>query len=246
MIKLVDFYKSYEVKRKIESFAVENISITAETGKITGLLGPNGSGKTTIIKAICGFHYGTKGDVFVSDKDGIEYDISLHPEKAMELIGYVPEVSVLPQDMFVCDFLQFAAESHKIKQELIIDSIKKTVQDCELQEVISKKIKALSKGFQQRVSFAQSLIHNPPNLILDEPVSGLDPAQIVQMRDMIKKLSQKKTILMSTHILQEVDSLCENLYVINKGKLVAEGTKEKIIKETGCDNFENAFIKLTR
>lgn len=246
MIKLIDFSKAYGSAKKSDGFAVENVSLTAGTGKITGLLGPNGSGKTTIIKAICGFHYATKGQILVSDENGIEYDISVTPQKAMELIGYVPEVSFLPQDMYVCDFLKYAADVHNLDFEKSVDAIKDAIKNCELQDVLTKKIKTLSKGYQQRVSFAQSLIHNPPNLILDEPVSGLDPAQIVQMRDLIKNLSKNKTVLMSTHILQEVDSLCENLYVINKGKLAAKGTMNEIVAQTECRDFEQAFIKLTK
>lgn len=246
MIKLIDFYKSYESGTQDRNYAVENVTLIAETGKITGLIGPNGSGKTTIIKSMCGFHYATKGQVIVTDINGKEFDVSIQPEKAMELVGYVPEVSVLPQDMYVCDFLKYCAEIHNIKTDEALEVIKDIVKKCELREVLDKKIKTLSKGYKQRVSFAQSLIHNPPNIILDEPVSGLDPAQIVQMRDLIKKLSTKKTIIMSTHILQEVETLCENLYVITKGKLVANGTEKEIIEQTSSKNFEEAFIKLTK
>ena len=125
------------------------------------------------------------------------------------------------------------------------ESIEKTVEQCSIEKLLDKKIKNLSKGQQQRVSFAQALVHNPPNLILDEPISGLDPTQIIQMRNLIKKLSKKKAILMSTHILQEVYSLCSELYILNDGKIVASGTESQIINKTKSKNLEDAFIKLT-
>ena len=148
--------------------------------------------------------------------------------------------------MRVNEFLQYAAETHNIPKEEINEACDLVIKECTLDKFLSKKIRNLSKGQQQRVSFAQAIIHNPPNLILDEPISGLDPAQIIQMRDLIKKLSKTKAILMSTHILQEVRSLCSDIYIMSNGNITANGTEEQIQKAAGTKTLEEAFIKLTQ
>ena len=164
----------------------------------------------------------------------------------MKYTGYVPEIPLLPKDMRVLDFLRYAADTHVIPKDKTEEACELVIKECSLEKLLSKKIKTLSKGQQQRVSFAQAIIHNPPNLILDEPISGLDPAQILQMRDLIKKLSKTKAILMSTHILQEVRSLCDSLYIMSNGKITASGTEEEITKKAGTKSLEEAFIKLTQ
>lgn len=242
MIKVEKFSKSYSSKK---DYAVKELSLILEKGKITGLLGPNGSGKTTLIKAICGFHYATEGTVLLDTADGTLKDIAENPELVMQSVGYVPETPMLPPEMTVHSFLKYAALTHKIQSVEVQEAIGTVVKECSLEKFLEKKIKTLSKGQKQRVSFAQAIIHNPPNLILDEPISGLDPAQIIQMRDLIKKLSKSKAILMSTHILQEVYSLCDNLYIISEGKITANGTETQIITKTNSKNLEEAFIKLT-
>ena len=246
MIELIDFSKEYyDFPRKKLAFSVDGISMKITEGKITGLLGPNGSGKSTIIKAICGQHYPSSGSLFVSDEKGNKIDISQHPQKAANLIGYVPEQSILPDEMTVFSFLEYAASLHGLDGEKLKAAIEKTSIECSLQKVLSKKIKNLSKGYRQRVSFAQAMIHNPPNLIFDEPVSGLDPAQIIQMRGLIKKLSQSKSVLISTHILQEVSLLCSVIYIISEGKLLISGSENAIKEKTGLSTLEEAFFKLT-
>ena len=243
MIELQAFSKSYSSKK--DDFSVKNISLTIPTATITGLIGPNGSGKTTIMKAICGFHHASNGKILITDSANIPIEIEENPQQAMNLIGYVPEIPCLPPEMKVFDFLKYAAASHGIKASSLEEKIKNVSKECSIEKFLYKKIKTLSKGQKQRVSFAQALIFDPPNLILDEPVSGLDPAQIMQMRKLIQKLSKTKAILMSTHILQEVYSLCTRLYIINEGQLVAEGSDEEIINYTKSKNLEDAFIKLT-
>jgi len=246
MLELQDFSKSYKSRfSKKSSFTVENINLTVQKGHILGLLGLNGSGKTTIIKAICGFHYATSGKVLLSDNNGNTVDVSEHSEKAMELCGYVPEKSILPPDLYVKEFLEYTAGIHGIKGESKEEAVKTVIKECGLSKVLIKKIKELSKGYQQRVSFAQAIIHNPPILILDEPVSGLDPAQIIQMRNLIKKLSETKAVLMSTHLLQEVYSLCNEICIINQGKMVAYGTEKEILSQCKAENLEKAFMELT-
>lgn len=242
MIELIDFSKKYPHNKE---YSVSNVNFQVCKGSITGLLGLNGSGKTTIIKAICGFHYPSKGSIHISDSNNKFYDTVEYPEKCMELTGYVPEISCLPPDMTVKYFLDYAARTHGLSDKESSFAQKTVINQFNLEKLTDKKIKNLSKGQQQRVSFAQALIHNPPNLVLDEPISGLDPAQIKQMREMIKALSKSKAILMSTHILQEVYELCDNLIIVKDGQIVASGTEENIIITAKTDNLENAFLKLT-
>ena len=243
MIELRNFSKSYSKKN---GFAVENVSLTIKDGEITGLLGPNGSGKTTLIKAVCGFHFPSEGSIIVSTPDGRTFSTDDNPELCMKYLGYVPEIPLLPRDMRVNDFLKYAAESHGLPSDKIEEACQKVIKDCSLEKFLNKKIRTLSKGQQQRVSFAQAIIHNPPNLILDEPVSGLDPAQIIQMRDLIKKLAKTKAVLMSTHILQEVRSLCSDIYIMSNGTVTASGTEDEISKTAATKTLEEAFIKLTQ
>ena len=243
MIELNNFSKSYNSKSDL---AAKDVSLTIADGSITGLLGSNGSGKTTIMKAICGFHFPTSGSITISLPDGNSFTTDENPEFCMKYIGYVPEIPLLPKDMRVLDFLRYTADTHGISKEKREEACELVIKECSIEKLLSKKIKTLSKGQQQRVSFAQAIIHNPPNLILDEPVSGLDPAQILQMRDLIKKLSKTKAVLMSTHILQEVRSLCDNLYIMSNGRITASGSEEEITKQAGSKSLEEAFIKLTQ
>ena len=243
MIELNNFSKKYSSQN---GFAVKDVSLTIKDGEITGLLGPNGSGKTTLIKTVCGFHFPTEGTITITAPDGIRFNTNDTPELCMKYLGYVPEIPQLPRDMRVNEFLRYAAEIHDIPEDKINEACDTVIKECSLDKFLSKKIRTLSKGQQQRVSFAQAIIHNPPNLILDEPISGLDPAQILQMRDLIKKLSKTKAVLMSTHILQEVRSLCSDIYIMSAGHITAEGTESEISKAAGTKNLEEAFIKLTQ
>lgn len=242
MIELTNFSKSYNKSAP----AAVDVSLKIADGSITGLLGPNGSGKTTIMKAICGFHFPTKGSITITATNGTSFITDENPELCMKYTGYVPEIPLLPKDMRVLDFLRYAADTHGIPKDKTEEACELVIKECSLEKLLSKKIKTLSKGQQQRVSFAQAIIHNPPNLILDEPISGLDPAQILQMRDLIKKLAKTKAILMSTHILQEVRSLCDSLYIMSNGKITASGTEEEITKKAETKSLEEAFIKLTQ
>ena len=235
MIKVENFSKVYKPRSK-NAFWVKNVSFTVEKGSITGLVGPNGSGKSTVMKAICGFHYPTEGHIIITDNETQSFDISVQNEKAMELCGYVPEITRLPPDMMVIDFLTYAAKCHNLMPELAKERIKKLCKDFELSDLLNNLIKNLSKGQQQRVSFAQALIHNPPNLVLDEPINGLDPSQIIALRSYIKKLSETKAILISTHILSEVNNLCGNAFIMHQGQLY---------KVQNLKNIEQEYLKLT-
>lgn len=230
MIEVQDFCKEYKSHSK-STFKVHNVSFTVKQGEITALVGPNGSGKSTVLKAICGFHYPLSGNIFIDSTD-----ITQCPEKAMELCGYVPEISCLPPDLTVKEFLIYAAKGHMLTKEQALRRIQELSNDFSLSDFLNNKIKILSKGQQQRVSFAQALIQNPPNLILDEPISGLDPAQIRSLRQYISKLSKDKAILISTHILSEVNQLCSNAYIMHKGRLYTVNNLK---------NIEDEFIKIT-
>lgn len=241
MIELVDFCKNY---KKIT--ACKNISFTCEDCQITGLLGPNGAGKSTILKAICGVHFPTSGKVFVETLPVEEKTV-----EAQKLIGYVSENADFPSFYTVLELLKEVGElRHKANfisdKNLLENQIQNVISLVDLKEVLNKKLSELSKGYKQRVSFALALIHNPKVLILDEPVSGLDPMQIVEIRTLIKKLSKEKTILLSTHLMQEAKELCDKIVILHKGTLIAKGTVEEICKKANTKDLEQAFLVLAK
>lgn len=242
MIQLEHFCKTYK-SFFFTKEAVKDVSFKAEKNSITGLIGPNGAGKTTIIKAICGLHLPTSGNVFVYDKDGNSFSTEEQETQVKKLIGYVSEKPVLYKNFTVYEYLNLMAELWQIKDKE--KAIKSVAKECFLQDVMTQKISSLSKGYCQRLSFASALIHNPQVLVLDEPSSGLDPAQIIEMRSLILKMAKTKTVLLSTHIMSEAEILCDQAVIINEGKLVASGKVQDIIKNTKAKNLEDAYIRLT-
>lgn len=209
--------------------AVDDISFTIEKGHIYGLLGPNGAGKSTTMNIITGYIAATKGTVLV---DG--YDVVKEPEKARKLIGYLPEIPPLYQDMTVYEYLMFAAELKKIKYKDRLVQVEEVIERMELSEKADKLIANLSKGYKQRVGFAQALLGHPEILIFDEPTVGLDPKQIIEMRELIMKLSKDATIILSSHIMQEISAVCDEILIINRGKLICKGTTKDLI---GMSNY---------
>lgn len=195
--------------------ALDSISFEAEKGKITGFLGPNGAGKSTTMKIATGYIGLTSGSVRV---DGV--DVSTDPLKVKKLTGYLPENNPLYLEMYVKEYLGFIAASYGLKNRKA--RVEEMIDICGLEREQHKKIGALSKGYRQRVGLAQALIHDPQVLILDEPTSGLDPNQLVEIRKVIKEASRDKTVILSTHIMQEVEALCDKVVIINKGKIVAD------------------------
>ncbi|HQK37201.1 MAG: ATP-binding cassette domain-containing protein [Bacteroidales bacterium] len=206
--------------------AVDDISFTVKTGEIVGFLGPNGAGKTTTMKAITGFFAPDNGDIRVG---GIS--VSENPVEVKRLIGYLPETNPLYQEMGVIDYLFYVARLQGLEKERIPDRIREMVSICGLAGEKHKKIGELSKGYKQRVGLAQALIHDPAVLILDEPTSGLDPNQIVEIRELIKRIGKQKTVILSSHILAEVEATCDRILIISKGKIVANGTPADLRKQ---------------
>ncbi len=203
--------------------AVDDISFQVETGEILGFLGPNGAGKTTTMKIITAFMAPSAGDVKVS---GISiYD---DEEAIKKKIGYLPESNPLYPDMPVLEYLEFAALIQKVPKEKVSKRIAEMVHLTGLNAEKHKKIGELSKGYKQRVGLAQALIHDPEILILDEPTTGLDPNQIVEIRNLIKEIGREKTIILSTHILPEVEETCDRILILNNGKIVANGTSQSL------------------
>ncbi len=207
--------------------AVDSISFQVKTGEILGFLGPNGAGKTTTMKILTCFMAPTEGDVKVGD-----YSIHNDQDKIKTKIGYLPENNPLYFDMPVLEYLSYTASLQGVPKENITNKIIEMVQVCGLNDEKHKKIGELSKGYRQRVGLAQAMIHNPEILIFDEPTSGLDPNQIIEIRNLIKRIGRQKTVILSTHILPEVEAICDRILIINKGKIVADGTPDTLRKHS--------------
>ncbi len=212
------------VSKYYSSFkAIHDMSFSVNTGEIVGLLGPNGAGKTTVMKMITGYHNPHEGTVKVCDVNVMD-----EPVKAKQHVGYLPEHNPLYEDLFVYEYLRFVARSRGVSETELEGSLKKVIELCSLSEFLYKPINSLSKGMRQRVGLAQAIIHEPDVVILDEPTSGLDPNQIKDIRAVIRELGKTKTVMLSTHILQEVEILCNRILIVNQGHIVAEGTSSEI------------------
>ena len=218
------------VTKKYGNFvAVDNISFNIKEGEIIGLLGPNGAGKSTTMNMITGFIEQTEGEIII---DG--YDMLKKPKKAKKEIGYMPEGVPLYTDMTVKEFVTYMAEIKKVDRKTRKEKVEKIIEETGLKDVEKKLIKNLSRGYKQRVSMAGALVGKPKILILDEPTVGLDPKQITEIRELIKKLGKTHTVILSSHILSEVSQICNKVIIINKGKIVAIDTPQ---------NLENAVSK---
>ena len=218
------------VTKKYGNFvAVDNISFNIKEGEFIGLLGPNGAGKSTTMNMITGFIEQTEGEIII---DG--YDMLKKPKKAKKEIGYMPEGVPLYTDLTVKEFVSYMAQIKKVDRKIRKEQIEKTIEETGLKDVEKKLIKNLSRGYKQRVSMAGALVGKPKILILDEPTVGLDPKQITEIRELIKKLGKTHTVILSSHILSEVSQICNKVIIINKGKIVAIDTPQ---------NLENAVSK---
>jgi ABC-2 type transport system ATP-binding protein len=231
-----------EIKNLTKKFGantiLDSINFSVKRGEILGFLGPNGAGKTTTMKIITSFWNPTGGSVEVEGKDVVKDSL-----KTRKKIGYLPETVPLYDDMKVYEYLKFAAEVRGIEKNEIKKRIKEVSEASGLSKVMRKPIEELSKGYRQRVGLAQSIIHNPDVLILDEPTTGLDPNQIVEIRDLIKRIGQEKTVIFSTHILSEVNAVCDRVIIINNGKIVGEGSPDELVKKAGVREIIYVKIK---
>lgn len=210
-------------KRYGPTVAVDNVSFNAKAGEVLGFLGPNGAGKTTTMRVLTCYLSADEGNATV---DG--YDVFDQSVEVRKRIGYLPESAPLYLDMGVIDYLKFIAQVRDIPKSQRQQRTKEVIDICGLESVIQKDVGELSKGFRQRLGLAQSLIHNPPILIMDEPTSGLDPNQIIEIRNLIKEIGKEKMIIFSTHILPEVSATCSRILIINNGKIVANGSPESL------------------
>src|SRR4026208_2178262 len=218
MIKVENLVKSFGPK-----FAVDDVSFSVERGEVLGFLGPNGAGKSTTMRMITGFIPPTSGNITVGGFDVVE-----NPIPAKRLIGYLPENAPAYTDMTVNGFLGFAAEIRGLRGEAKKKAVSRAVEMCFLTAVLHQSVETLSKGYRHRTCFAQSIIHDPEVLILDEPTDGLDPNQKHEVRTIIRRMGEKKAIIFSTHILEEVEAACTRAIIIDRGQLVANGTPDQL------------------
>jgi len=218
--------------------AVKDVSFSVGREQVLGFLGPNGAGKTTIMKILTGYHFPSHGRVEI---DGISLEES--PVEIKKRIGYLPEANPLYGDLTPEEYLDFVASARLIQDEEKKKALDSAIAACGLEGVRRQRIDSLSKGYRQRVGLAQAIIHDPPILILDEPTSGLDPNQIIEIRSLIRELGKRKTVILSTHILQEVEAVCSTVLILNEGRIAGQGTTEEIaenmkIAQYGLDTWE--------
>ncbi len=233
-----------DVENVFKSFgaieAVRGVSFSAAKGEVLGFLGPNGAGKTTTMRMITGFLPPTSGTIRVCG-----HDVSREPVAVKRQIGYLPENAPAYESMSVTDFLRFAAEVRGYRGTEKADRVEAAILKCRLEKVRTQSIGTLSKGYHQRACFAQAILHDPPVLIMDEPTDGLDPNQKHVVRDMIKTMAAEKTIIVSTHILEEVDAVCTRAIIISNGQIVANGTPEELKARSPSGRLDDVFRMLT-
>jgi ABC-2 type transport system ATP-binding protein len=234
MIEIKNLYKKYD-----DITVVDNLSLSVEKGEVLGFLGPNGAGKSTTMKMVTGFIEPSSGAIKIKNLLVQEsaYEIKKH-------MGYLPEGAPQYGEMTTLDFLLFVAKIRGIEKNKINESIESAIENLSLKDVLAKRIEHLSKGFKRRVGIAQAIIHDPEILIMDEPTDGLDPNQKYDVRELIKKISKDKTIIISTHILEEVEAVCTRAAIIAKGKLLFDDTPNKL-KNSGENSLDDTFRKIT-
>jgi ABC-2 type transport system ATP-binding protein len=217
--------------------AVDGISLDIRKGEILGLLGPNGAGKTTTLRMLTGYFKPTRGTIKVK-----EFNSSEHPLKIKQLMGYLPESAPLYHNMLVFDYLDYVAEIRGIPGEKRLARIRELCELCGLHNIMHKPIHELSKGLKQRVGLAHAMMGDPEILVLDEPTSGLDPNQIVEIRDIIKQIGREKTVILSTHILSEAEATCDRIVIINRGKIIADGSAQELKQSADSGRILNVAL----
>lgn len=226
------------VKRYGDKQAVNDVTFSVGNGEILGFLGPNGAGKSTTMNILTGYISMTSGEVKICGIDILE-----DPIGAKKNIGYLPEQPPLYPEMTVKEYLSFVCELKGVKE--ISQEVKSIASKTDISDVLNRRIGNLSKGYKQRTGFAAALAGDPPVLILDEPTVGMDPNQIIEIRELIRELGKSHTVILSSHIMQEISAVSDKILIINKGKAVAFESLDNILKNSGTDNLEDAFIKLT-
>ncbi len=216
--------------------AVKDLSFEVQRGQILGFLGPNGAGKTTTMQILTGTLAPSLGQITVAG-----YDLLDHPKEAKQALGYLPEQPPLYRDMQVEEYLKFCARIHNVPRSAITAAVHRVVEQCGLNDVTQRLIGNLSKGYQQRVGIAQAIIHNPPIVILDEPTIGLDPNQIREIRDLIRNLGNEHSVILSTHILPEVQAVCNQVQIINQGQIVLNDTIEGLFAQIQTTHLQTGF-----
>ncbi len=235
MIEVTNLTKSFGAKT-----AVNDLSFKVKKGEVLGFLGPNGAGKSTTMRMVTGYFPPTSGQISICGIDMLK-----SPEQAKAKIGYLPESAPLYDDMTVAGFLRFAADIRGFKGAARKEAVEKAIETCFLQKVAHQSIDTLSKGYRHRTCLAQSLLHDPEVLILDEPTDGLDPNQKHEVRELIKTLGKDKAILFSTHILEEVDAACSRAVIVDQGVIVANGTPTELRETYKSDSLHDIFRKVT-
>ncbi|NOR14133.1 MAG: ATP-binding cassette domain-containing protein [Candidatus Aminicenantes bacterium] len=221
--------------------AVDHVNFEINKGEVLGLLGPNGAGKTTIYRILTGYLRPTSGNVLVKD-----FNLAENQLEIKKLIGYLPEAAPIYQEMLVYDYLDFVADIRGVPKNKKLSRLRELADLCRLNTVMHMTIAELSKGYRQRVGIAHALMGDPEILVLDEPTSGLDPNQIVETREIIRRIGKEKTIVFSTHILSEAEATCDRVVIIDQGRIVADNTVEGLRKELKLDSFEDIFRNLTK
>lgn len=224
------------VKEFSGQVALNNVSLDIPSGQVLGLLGPNGAGKSTFMRLVCGYLPPNSGSLSVCG-----FDVDEDPLETKARIGYLPESNPLPEEMYIREYLRFVAGIYKLDN--VTERVEEVIVQVGLTPEVHKKIGQLSKGFRQRVGLAAAIIHKPEVLILDEPTSGLDPNQLVEIRSLIRSIGEERTVMLSTHIMQEVEAMCDRVVMIKKGEIVADEDISKFVKDKG--GLEEAFKKLT-
>ena len=224
------------VKEFSGQVALNNVSLEIPSGQVLGLLGPNGAGKSTFMRLVCGYLPPNSGSLSVCG-----FDVDEDPLETKARIGYLPESNPLPEEMYIREYLRFVAGIYKLDN--VTERVEEVIVQVGLTPEVHKKIGQLSKGFRQRVGLAAAIIHKPEVLILDEPTSGLDPNQLVEIRSLIRSIGEERTVMLSTHIMLEVEAMCDRVVMIKKGEIVADEDISKFVKDKG--GLEEAFKKLT-
>ncbi len=232
LLEIKNISKSYGAQRVLCA-----INQTFDAGRIVGLLGPNGAGKSTLMKIVTGYIAADEGEVLIDGKR-----VSVDDVATKRLVGYLPEHNPLYLDMYVREYLEFVAEVYGLKGVARRETVEEVIERTGLTVEANKKIGQLSKGYRQRVGIAAAIIHNPRVLILDEPTTGLDPNQLIEIRQLIKDLGRDRLVIFSTHIMQEVEQVCDDVIVINKGNVIEQGEKDALVAKYG--SIERIFLSI--